>query len=155
MSIRSCLTWIISLGLVTAASAAPAPASADAPAPTAAPTGEVSNPSAGAQQELTTLEANGFKVTLDIHGFRPEYGYERISRTYFQMAVFSTADEHQRDFGGGLLFTILVDDLPKDVRNLQDLFRHFIIANKVAARQKDGNLQAMTCPPSVQVKDAK
>lgn len=148
MNLRTCLIWFTSLGLATAAFPSSVPGAGDAPPPGLAPTGEATNPTADLPQDLTTLEANGFRVSLDTHGFRQELGYERFKRNYFRLAQFTTADEHRREFGGGFTFSLLVDDLPKGVTDLKGLFAHCIMANKLGAKLKDGSLQPVKSPPT-------
>ncbi len=146
MSIRSWLPWSISLVLVTAAFPSSAPGDGDAPLPIGAASGGTTNPPADVPRTLTTLEANGFRVSLDTLGFKQDLGSERFRRNYFRLAQFSTIDEHKREFGGGFTFSLLVDDLPKGVMDLKGLFAHCIVANKLAARLKDGSLQPVRSP---------
>ncbi len=100
------------------------------------------------QAPLTTLEARGFRVTLDTLGFRQVLGYERFRRNYFRIAQFSARSAVAPPYGGGFTFSLLVDDLPKGVKDLKTLFRHCILANKLADKVKDGTLQPVPIPRS-------
>jgi hypothetical protein len=148
MSIRSWLPWSISLVLATAAFPSSAPGDGAAPPPIGAASGGTTNPPADVPRALTTFEANGFRVSLDTCGFQQDLGYERFKRNYFRLAQFTTTDEHKRELGGGFTFSLLVDDLPKGVKDLKSLFVHCIVANKLTTRLKDGSLQPVRSPRS-------
>jgi hypothetical protein len=111
-----------------------------------ASTDGTNNPPADVPRALTILEVNGFRVSLDTLGFKQVLGSERFKRNYYRLAQFSTTDEHKREFGGGFTFSLLVDDPPKGVKDLKDLFTYCIVANKLTARLKDGSLQPVKCP---------
>jgi len=112
------------------------------------PPNETSAPASAAPPQRTTLEANGFGVALDSAGFRQTLGYERFKRNYFRLAMFTTAPEYRPGSGDGFTFSLLVDDLPKEVKDLKTLFTHCMIANKLTDRLKDGSLQPLKSPRS-------
>ena len=131
---------VFGFGLLLAASFSPAIAESDAPRPTAAAPAVSTN--------LTTLDANGFRVALDATGFRKDLGYEKFRGNYFRLAQFHTAKEHESEMGGGFTLSLLVDDLPRDVKDLKGLFTHAIVANKLTDLVKDGRLKAIRSYPA-------
>ena len=148
MSIRSCLPGFVSLVLVIPAFPSALPGDGDAPPPIEASTGATNNPPADVPRELTTLEANGFRVTLDTLGFRQDLGYERFRGHYFRIAQFSPANPGTGKLPDAFTFSLLVDDLPKGVTDLKSLFTHFIVNHKLTDRLKDGSLQPVRIPRS-------
>jgi len=62
-----------------------------APASPAVTEGTASGPTTtapAASTNLTTFEANGFRVALDTTGFKHDLGYEKFHENYFRLAQF-------------------------------------------------------------------
>jgi hypothetical protein len=131
---------ILGFGLLRVASFSPAITEGDAPRPTATAPAVSTN--------LTTLDANGFRVALAATGFRKDLGYEKFHGNYFRLAQFHTDKEHEPEMGGGFTFSLLVDDLPRGVKELKELFTYAIMANKLTDLVKDGRLKAIRSYPA-------
>jgi hypothetical protein len=151
LTIRSYLTCHLSVVLTAGTVGVAVAGAAD---PSVVPTAPESHLPAAmdapavAHRPLTTLEANGFRVSLDTLGFRQELGTERFRGNYFRIALFTATLEGARESGGGFTFSLLVDDLPKGVKDLKSLFTHCVVSNKLTARLKDGSLQPIRSPRS-------
>ena len=132
---------LLGFGLLLVASALPAVAEGEAPDPTA------TAPAAGTN--LTTLDANGFRVALDATGFEKALGYEKFHGNYFRLAQFHTDKEHKSEMGGGFTFSLLVDDLPPGVKGLEELFAYDTSDNPLADLVKDGRLKVIRSYPAL------
>ena len=123
-----------------------------APASPAVTEGTASGPTTtapAASTNLTTFEANGFRVALDTTGFKHDLGYEKFHENYFRLAQFHTDKEHASEMGGGLTFSLLVDDLPPGVKGLEELFAYDTSDNPLADLVKDGRLKVIRSYPAL------
>jgi hypothetical protein len=132
---------ILGFGLLLVAPASPAVTEGDAPGPTAT--------APAASTNLTALDANGFRVALDTTGFKQDFGYENFQGNYFRIAQFHTDKEHASEMGGGFTFSLLVDDLPPGVKELEELFVYDTSANPLADLVKDGRLKVIRSYPAL------
>jgi hypothetical protein len=132
---------LLCFGLLLVAPASPAVTEGAAPGPTAT--------APAASTNLTTLDANGFRVALDATGFKQDFGYENFHGNYFRLAQFTTEEAHESAMGGGFTFSLLVDDLPSEVKDLQGLFTYDTTVNHLADLVKDGRLKVIRSYPAL------
>jgi len=131
----------LGFGLLLVAPASPAVAVGEAPGPTAT--------APAASTNLTTFEADGFRVALDTTGFKQDFGYEKFQENYFRLAQLHTDKEHASEMGGGFTFSLLVEDLPPGVKGLEELFAYDTSDNYLADLAKDGRLKVIRSYPAL------